>query len=553
MKRINLLQWTALVLIPLFLFAGCQHTETDEKEHLPIRVSTQVDRVIKKEHRAPNTSARPAYAHKKALRRSHEIRPVRFNTEQYDQVTENGFRRVDKEPLSTFSIDVDTASYSNIRRFITQGSLPLKDAVRVEEMLNYFNYAYKGPAGSEPFHVTTEVNESPWNIKHRLVRIGIKGKTISNDKRPASNLVFLLDVSGSMGMASKLPLLKKAFKVLVNNLGENDKVSIVVYAGASGLVLQPTSGDRKGDIIAALNRLQAGGTTHGASGIDLAYKVAKENFIAGGINRVILATDGDMNVGVTHRGGLVGMVKERAKTGVFLTVLGFGTGNLKDSQMEQIANQGNGNYAYIDSVREARKVLGTQMGGTLITIAKDVKLQVEFNPAKVAGYRLIGYENRLLANSDFNNDKKDAGELGAGHTVTALYEVIPAGLPVPVGKVDALKYQTPSKPAVAANSNELMTLKLRYKAPQGSTSELISTPITDLEKNLSDATSDFRFASAVASFGMLLRGSRWKGEMTWSKAIALARSGMGADTSGHRKEMVSLMEKARAIVHKNDQ
>lgn len=467
--------------------------------------------------------------------------------EGYNHLAENGFKRVADAPLSTFSIDVDTASYANIRRLLNQGKLPPKDAVRIEEMINYFSYAYEGPSGDDAFALNTEVGSAPWNPQHRVVRIGLKGKTISRGERPSSNLVFLLDVSGSMNRGPKLPLLKKAFKILVNQLDARDTVSIVVYAGASGVVLAPTSGDRKSDIMHAIQKLRAGGSTNGGAGITLAYKLAQENYIKGGTNRVILATDGDMNVGTSSQGELIRLIQEKAKSGVFLSVLGFGSGNLQDSTMEQIANKGNGNYAYIDSIAEARKVLGKEFGGTLITIAKDVKIQVEFNPAAVAGYRLIGYENRLLNNEDFNDDTKDAGELGAGHTVTALFEVIPAGLKVPSATVDALKYQK-SKPAQSGTFNgELLTVKLRYKKPDGDVSTLITRSVAADADPGSALSNDFRFATAVAGFGMLLRDSKHKGNVAFQNVIEWATSSVGKDPSGSRMEMIVLIKRAREL------
>jgi Ca-activated chloride channel homolog len=486
--------------------------------------------------------------HKRGMR-SKESRPYRpHDREEYNHIAEADFKRVGDAPLSTFSIDVDTASYANVRRLLNGGTLPPKDAVRIEEMINYFSYNYDGPTGDEAFAVNTELGVAPWNEKHRVVRIGLKGKTIPRGERPSSNLVFLLDVSGSMNSRDKLPLLKSAFKVLVNQLDARDTVSIVVYAGASGTVLEPTPGDRKSDILNALNSLRAGGSTNGGAGINLAYKLAQENFVPGGTNRIILATDGDMNVGTTSQGSLIRLVQQKAQGGVFLSVLGFGRGNLRDSTMEQIADKGNGNYAYIDGVSEARKVLGTQMGGTLLTIAKDVKIQVEFNPAKVAGYRLIGYENRVMANAHFNDDTKDAGELGAGHTVTALYELVPAGLPVPAADVDALKYQKTPTAKADPLSNELMTVKLRYKQPEGKRSRLITRAVNmpSTDKALSQ---DFRFASAVAAFGMLLRDSKNRGTTNYAQAIQWATGSLGDDPSGRRMELVVLMKKARDLAN----
>ena len=470
-----------------------------------------------------------------------------FNTEAYDRIVDNPFMEVTQHPLSTFSIDVDTASYSNVRRFLKRGVLPPRDAVRIEEMINYFSYDYAAPSGSNPFSAQVEIAQAPWELQHRLVRVGIKGKEVNLAGRPSSNLVFLLDVSGSMCPENKLPLLKKAMRLLVDKLGENDHVAIAVYAGASGLVLPSTSCDKKEQILESLDRLQVGGSTNGASGIQLAYDTAVSNFIAGGINRVILATDGDFNVGVTNQGDLIRIIEEKAKSGVFLSVLGFGVGNYKDSTIEKIADKGNGNYAYIDTLNEARKVLVREMGATLITIAKDVKMQIEFNPAEVKAYRLIGYENRMLRAQDFNDDTKDAGEIGAGHTVTALYEVVPAGKSMEVPKVDPLKYQKPREITGASGSNEMLTLKLRYKEPSGQTSRPMEFPVRDQAKLYSQASVDFKFAAAVASFGMILRDSPHKGNATLSGALELAIEGKGEDTHGYRGEFIELVKKAGSI------
>lgn len=473
-----------------------------------------------------------------------------FNTEAYDHQAENPFVAVNQHPLSTFSIDVDTASYANVRRFLQSGQLPPKGAVRIEELLNYFSYDYPQPEGDVPFSSNIEIAECPWKPAHRLARIGLKGKEIAVDKRPVSNLVFLIDVSGSMHAQNKLPLVVQAFKLLVNQLTENDRVAIVVYAGAAGTVLDSTTGDRKDVILAALDRLQAGGSTNGAGGIRQAYEVAQQHFIKGGTNRVILCSDGDFNVGTTSQDELVRLIEDKAKSGVFLTVLGFGMGNFKDSTMEKLADKGNGNYGYIDSLSEAKKIFVEQMSGTLITIAKDVKIQIEFNPAQVAGYRLIGYENRILAKEDFNNDQKDAGEIGAGHTVTALYEIVPAGQPIPAeGNVDTLKYQTPAATTPAATeSNELLTLKLRYKAPDGDTSQLVSFPVTDAGKKFSQASPDFVWATAVAQFGLLLRDSTHKGNATMASVLEMAQSSRGADKQGYRTEFLELVNAATRLL-----
>ncbi|MFT4604553.1 MAG: Ca-activated chloride channel family protein [Rhodothermales bacterium] len=468
-----------------------------------------------------------------------------WNTEDYALIEENGFQAVTDHPLSTFSIDVDAASYSNVRRFIRDGQLPPKDAVRIEELVNYFSYNYPEPGNEHPFSTVLEVGRAPWNANHQLLHVGLKGESIDLVGRPASNLVFLLDVSGSMNSPDKLPLLKKAFRMLVSELGEGDRVSIVVYAGAAGLVLPPTAGDNAEEIIEALSRLQAGGSTAGTAGIQLAYQTAGENFIPGGINRVILATDGDFNVGASSDAELIRMIESRREEGTFLTVLGFGTGNLKDNKMEQIADHGNGNYYYIDSELEARKVLVSELGGTLHTIAKDVKLQIEFNPAMVESYRLIGYENRLLVSKDFNDDKKDAGDLGAGHTVTALYEIVPVGASTSTaGSIDDLRYQTTTTTA-AAGSGEILTLKLRYKEPDGDESQLIEhTLVPDADAQISG---DFAFSAAVASFGMILRDSEHMGASNLAHVLKLARLGRGTDRHGYRADFISMAEDYRRV------
>ncbi|MEP6361138.1 MAG: von Willebrand factor type A domain-containing protein, partial [Balneola sp.] len=468
------------------------------------------------------------------------------HSEEYAEISENTFKWATKTPLSTFSIDVDGASYSNVRRMIMDGRLPVKDAVRVEELINYFNYDYENPVGEHPFSVNTEVGKAPWNPNHQLVQIGIQGEQIEADDLPPSNLVFLLDVSGSMNSYDKLPLLKKGFKLLTNQLREDDYVSIVVYAGSSGLVLPPTSGADKETILEALNKLSAGGSTAGASGIKQAYQVAKEHFKENGNNRIILATDGDFNVGVSSNSELVDLIEEKRDQGIFLSVLGFGSGNLKDSKMEQIANNGNGNYYYIDNLLEAKKVLVSEMGGTLHTIAKDVKIQVEFNPQNVKAYRLIGYENRLLADEDFNNDKKDAGELGSGHTVTALYEVIPHGVDIDssLSDIDPLKYQTPTTP-VNGFDDELMTVKLRYKQPDAEKSQLLSQVIKRSDRF--ELSENLKFASSVASFGMLLRDSKFKGNSSFEMVQQLAKESKGVDENGYRAEFIKIVELAELL------
>ena len=471
------------------------------------------------------------------------------NTEAYDAITENDFLTARENPLSTFSIDVDTASYANVRRFLNDGQLPPKGAVRIEEMLNYFTYDYAKPEGEAPFSTHLEVASCPWQPDHRLVRIGLKGREIPVAERKAANLVFLIDVSGSMDGPERLPLVKQSLRLLVDQLAENDKITLAVYAGQSGLVLPATSD--KEAIRLALENLQPSGSTNGASGIRLAYEEAEKHFIKDGVNRVILATDGDFNVGVTNQSDLVDLITEKAKSGVFLSVLGFGTGNLKDSTMEKLADKGNGNYAYIDSLREGKKVLVEQMGGTLITIAKDVKIQVEFNPAVVINYRLIGYENRALKKEDFADDKKDAGEIGAGHTVTALYEVVMVGSVSKEVKAKPLKYMQNSV-VTTAPVGEMLTVKLRYKEPAGDVSKLLEFPLTDNGQKLDAASKDFQFASTVAEFGQLLSRSKHSPLASWESLIARASDSKGDDKSGYRAEFIDLAKKAWELTRRND-
>mgnify|MGYP006283767869 CR=1 FL=1 len=466
---------------------------------------------------------------------------MQHNTEGYAPIEENGFKKVSMNPLSTFSVDVDGASYSNIRRFISNGSLPPKDAVRVEEMINYFNYDYPQPKGEVPFGIYTELAACPWNEEHLLMHVGLQGRKIATENLPPSNIVFLIDVSGSMSSANKLPLLKSSFNLLTEQLRREDRIAIVVYAGSSGLVLPSTSGKDKQKIKDALNNLHAGGSTAGGEGLKLAYKVAEENFLEEGNNRIILATDGDFNVGPSSNGEMQRLIEKERKKGIAISVLGFGMGNYKDDKMEIIANKGNGNYSYIDNLMEAKKVLVSEFGGTLFTIAKDVKFQLEFNPAKVESYRLIGYENRLLNEEDFEDDKKDAGEIGAGHTVTALYEIVPAKRYSSAG---VLKYQSASLNEKAKKSNELLTMKLRYKEPDGYKSKLIEQAVTDAPESIRKTSDNFRFSAAVASFGMLLRGSEFKGSCTYESAVELAESAKGKDTKGYRGEMIRLVKSA---------
>jgi len=466
-----------------------------------------------------------------------------FNTEGYAAVNENGYKSVKNNPLSTFSIDVDNASYSNIRRFINNGELPPADAVRIEEMINYFKYDYPEPLGEHPFSVYTELAVCPWNKMHQLLHAGLRGKSIDKSSLPPSNLVFLIDVSGSMNVPNKLPLLKSAFGLLVKELRPQDHVAIVVYAGAAGLVLESIPGNRKEAIMAAIDNLEAGGSTAGGAGLKLAYAEAEKNFMRGGNNRIILATDGDFNVGESSNGGMERLVEEKRELGVFITVLGFGMGNVKDDKMEIIADKGNGNYSYIDNLQEARKVLVREYGGTLFTIAKDVKFQIEFNPAKVESYRLIGYENRLLNDEDFNDDTKDAGEMGAGHNVTALYELIPAGADERIPSVDPLKYQVSRSKDNRENnfSGEYLTIKLRYKKPDGVTSILLEIPVRGYINEMEDTSENLRFAAAVSEFGMILRNSEFKGNATLEGASMLARSARGEDVDGYRSEMIRLI------------
>lgn len=479
-----------------------------------------------------------------------------YNSESYDKIVENSFHQSLQKPLSTFSIDVDTASYSNVRRFIQQGSPVPADAVRIEELINYFDYGYTPPENG-PFSVNMEIAPALWNKKHKLVRIGIKGKEIKVDQRPASNLVFLIDVSGSMDSAERLPLVKSSLAMLVDKLNKNDLISIVVYAGAAGLVLPPTSGDQKMKILRSLDHLKAGGSTNGSGGIELAYKMAQENFIKGGVNRIILATDGDFNVGTTDRESLTKLVEKNAKKNIYLSILGFGMGNYKDSTMETLSNKGNGNYTYVDNQSEARKVLVEQMSGTLVTIAKDVKIQVEFNPRFVDSYRLVGYENRKLKNEEFNDDQKDAGDIGAGHSVTALYEIIPIGVASEESDsktIDSLKYQKVDKDmktsamiVIDQKSNEWLTIKLRYKKPDGDVSAKMEFPLREENTTFSKSSDSFRFASAVALFGMILRKSEFLKDGDLNQVINIAKNSKGQDSNAYKAEFIDLVKSVQKI------
>ena len=476
-----------------------------------------------------------------------ERREREASREGYDRIAEQSFASPRQKPLSTVSIDVDTAAYSNMRRFITRNRLPPKDAVRIEELLNYFDYNYAGPKGSTPFAVHAEVSTAPWNKAHRLVHIGLQGKRIETADLPPNNLVFLMDVSGSMHSHDKLPLLKAAFSLLVDQLRPQDSVAITVYAGAAGRVLPPTSGSDKGKILDAIGRLRAGGSTAGAQGIRLAYNVARKAFLKHGNNRVILATDGDFNVGLSSDGALTRLIEKERKSGVFLTVLGFGRGNYQDAKMQKLADKGNGHHAYIDSLLEAQKVMVREMGATLLTIAKDVKVQVEFNPAKVKGWRLIGYENRVMAARDFDDDKKDAGELGAGHSVTFLYELIPAGSAEKVKGHKPLRYQKQGATTTAAGKDELLHVKLRYKAPKASRSKLIQRSLVDGHTDLAATSDAFRFSAAVAQLGLLLRASKHRGQASYASVLKLAEGASKRDPHGDRRDFLALARKVALL------
>jgi Ca-activated chloride channel family protein len=469
-----------------------------------------------------------------------------MNTESYRRIEESAFVSPLDRPLSTVSIDVDTASYANVRRFLLDDNqLPPPDAVRIEEMLNYFRYSYAPPSGAHPLAVSTEVADCPWAPGPQLVRVGLQARRVSPRATPPRNLVFLVDVSGSMDSPDKLPLVKAGLRMLASQLGPRDSVAIVVYAGASGLVLPPTSGERRGEIVAALDRLQAGGSTNGGEGIELAYAIARQSFVEGGINRVVLATDGDFNVGVTSEGDLSRLIEEKRKSGVFLSVLGFGTGNLKDATMEMLADRGDGNFAYIDTLAEARKVLVTEGGGTLVTVARDVKMQVEWNPARVEKYRLLGYENRLLADEDFEDDDVDAGEAGAGHSVTFLYEAVPAEGAIASPAVRGLRYQTPRRMSSASRTDELLSVKVRYKPADGGPSRSLDEPVR-VSDAVGEPSADLRFGAAVAAFGLLLRDSPWKGEADYALVARLASDGQ-VEGDDVRKEFLQLVSRAQSL------
>ncbi|WP_448874281.1 vWA domain-containing protein [Desulfobulbus propionicus] len=546
-----------LMLLTLALIIGCsptlpenkqvkEHKQHAKQESVPAMMHDSASPLVSPaaplsgvgmaEKRRGGVVGRPAFSE------GMPMPPPAWNRESYNAVKENGFINADRDPLSTFSIDVDTAGYANVRRFVTNGQLPPVGAVRIEEMVNYFSYDYPQPAGNDPFALSAEVGPSPFHRDYLLARIGLKARDLAKEQLPSSNLVFLIDVSGSMQDENKLPLLQQALPLLVRQLDSHDRVAMVVYAGADSVVLEPTAGNRPQEIIAALDRLRAGGATHASGGIRTAYRLARQSFIPGGNNRVILASDGDFNVGVTSRDELARLIEQERRDGVYLTVLGFGMGNYHDDTMEILADKGNGNYAYIDSLLEAKKVLVREMSGTLFALANDVKIQVEFNPARVGAYRLIGYENRALADEDFKDDSKDAGEVGVGHRVTALYELIPAGHKA-IPQLDPLKYQR-VRSSAPTESREWMTVKLRFK-PQGkSSSEQISLAVDEVRQQ---GTTDFRFAAAVAGYGMLLTRSEYLGEFTWEDCLRLAREGRGQDSEGYRAEFYRLVEMSELL------
>ncbi|HNW50272.1 MAG TPA: von Willebrand factor type A domain-containing protein [Prolixibacteraceae bacterium] len=526
-----------------------------EEQEIQIKNRKKIDVVMKPEKISDNRNKKVCVAGLKSVASSCEAAPAMvqlaydtdFNTENYSSIQENGFKETGNQPLSTFSIDVDNASYSNIRRFINMGQLPPKDAVRIEEMINYFKYDYKQPTGDKPFSVTNEIASCAWNENHELLLIGLQGKEIEKENIPPSNLVFLIDVSGSMSAPNKLPLVKSAMQMLVNELRPQDKVSIVVYAGAAGVVLDATPGTNKKKITEAIDNLNAGGSTAGGEGLKLAYKIAEENRIEKGNNRIILATDGDFNVGVSSDSEMEQIVTSNRDKGIFISVLGFGMGNYKDNKLEIISDKGNGNYSYIDNIQEARRIFIKEFGGTLFTIAKDVKLQIEFNPALVKAYRLIGYENRLLNPEDFKNDKKDAGEMGSGHQVTALYEIIPANSKETIPGTNPLKYQKKEVAPGQNYSNEMATIKFRYKKPDGNNSIDDSITIIKPKSKATETSASFKLAAGISQFGMMLRDSEFKGSSTAENTVALIREGKGKDEEGYAGELIRLIESAKAL------
>ncbi len=545
-------------LLILLLFSACSSAKEGNKKEAqkmrPVERYMAEDAEIEAEEEimvSPSTVAANGMKKKSRTKNGggmikQDEKPIVHNTEEYDKIDDNEFMDVSQNPLSTFSIDVDNAAYTNVRRYLNGSQLPPKDAVRIEEMINYFDYKYTNPDGEHPFSVNIEMSEAPWHKENKLIHIGLQGKKLDYDNIKPCNLVFLLDVSGSMSDKNKLPLLKKALKMLVKQLDDRDKVAIAVYASSEGLVLPATPASEKNKIIDALDKLNAGGSTAGGAGIKLAYKVAMDNLIKDGNNRVILATDGDFNVGVSSTSDLVRMIEEKRQHGIYLTILGLGMGNYKDGRMEQISNAGNGNYFYIDNIKEAEKVFVKEMRANLFTIAKDVKIQIEFNPTKVKAYRLIGYVNRKLKKEDFDDDKKDAGELGAGHTVTALYEIIPAGSSQDTRKASDLKYQD-TKLTNKAKSDEVMTVKLRYKPPKEDKSKLIEMPIAENYVAIGKTSDNFRFSASVAAMGMLLRDSKFKGDADFSLVRTLANGSKGEDENGYRQEFIGLIKTAELL------
>ena len=555
MKSCSLIVVAAL---PLVLFIACDRPAGKSKNYTPS--TTAADETVMVPDEAPPTApgkagkefekmdySQPGIVSSQPLARAKHAAnadTVDVSGEGYAHIEENRFLAVKQSPLSTFSIDVDAASYSNVRRFLQQGLMPPPGAVRIEELINYFDYQYPQPRNGEPFSVNSELSVCPWNPLHRMLLVGLQGKKVPVEDLPASNLVFLIDVSGSMDEPDKLPLVKSSLKLLTDQLREKDRVAIVVYAGNAGLVLPSTGGSDKQKIKDAIDNLEAGGSTAGGAGLELAYKIAAGSFITGGNNRVILSTDGDFNVGASSDDALVSMIEKKRESGIYLSVLGYGVGNYQDAKMQQLADKGNGNHYYIDNEKEAQKVLVSEFGGTLFTIAKDVKIQVEFNPAAVQAYRLIGYENRALAAEDFNDDRKDAGELGSGHRVTALYELIPAGIKDDFSpSVDPLKYQSGDR----STAEEWMTIKLRYKLPDGEVSQLISRTVGKDYEAVDEASANLRFAASVAEFGMLLRNSAYKEGSSWQQVTGLAQGATGSDDNGYRHEFVRLTEKAATL------
>ena len=560
-----------VVALPLLLAIACNNQKVgtgarftqpvvveDLKARSPASSSKQADKeMLRKAAPSPVNAQEedlvemappPPPAPVSANRRAGSADSGRIDGEGYASIEENRFLAARQNPLSTFSIDVDAASYSNVRRLLREGVIPPPGAVRIEELINYFDYQYPQPKGSDPFSVNTEMAVCPWNPAHRLMLVGLQGKVMPEAALPAANLVFLIDVSGSMDEPDKLPLVKTSLKMLTNQLRENDRVAIVVYAGNAGLVLPSTSGKDKQKIREAIDNLEAGGSTAGGAGLELAYKVAAANFIKGGNNRIVLSTDGDFNVGPSSDDALVALIERERQSGIFLSVLGYGEGNYQDAKMQQLADKGNGNHFYIDNSTEAQRVLVKEFGGTLFTIAKDVKIQVEFNPAAVSAYRLIGYENRMLAAEDFNDDHKDAGELGSGHRVTALYELIPAGVKDEfTPSIDALKYQSKTAVVSGMEADEWMTIKLRYKQPDGNVSKLITQTAGKEFHGAGEASDNLRFAAAVAEFGMLLRNSAFKEKSSWEQVSSLAKSAFDHDPEGYRHEFVGLAETASSL------